>query len=146
MDSEYAKYIPIIVSVGAVIISLIGIYIQNRNFQKQIKSAHTVKLADMRQAWINSLRDEMSKFQSYGITPNLEQIKERAFYEHGTKIELFMNPEDKNFKELNECQYNFLLAKTQSEKYSANQKYINVCQRILKNEWEFLKKDLKSNS
>lgn len=29
----------------------------------------TLKIAEFRQAWINSLRDEMSEFQSYGVLP-----------------------------------------------------------------------------
>ena len=103
-----------------------------------------MKIAEMRQAWINSLRDEMAKFQSYGITPNIESTNAREFYEHGTKIELLMNPNDPDFAELQKCMYSFLGACEASEKYSMNPAYIEICQRVLKREWEVLKTELSS--
>jgi len=71
-----------------------------RNANRQLKSAHILKVAEMRQEWINSLRDAMSKFQSYGVTPGVSQATEREFYEYGTRIELLMNPKDPDYAEL----------------------------------------------
>ncbi|WP_218064246.1 hypothetical protein [Nguyenibacter vanlangensis] len=36
--------------------------------------------------WINSLRDAIREFQSYGVTPGISQNTERKFYELGTRI------------------------------------------------------------
>jgi hypothetical protein len=61
----------------------------------------------------------------------------------GTRIELFMNPNDPDYEELQRCLYKFLGAETKGEKYGANAPFVVVCQRILKREWEVLKQDLK---
>lgn len=105
-----------------------------RNQGRQTRSAHALKIADMEKDRIDRLRDAMADFQSYGVTPGLDQSVERAFYALGTKIELLMNPDDSDYAELQRCLYDFLPAKTEGQKYSANAAYINVCQRILKRE------------
>lgn len=132
---------------GAALIALVGVAItigiQNKNFKSQLRSSHAVKIAEMRQAWINDLRRAMSKFQSYGVTPEIEHANHREFYEAGTQIELMMNPKDPDFAELQLCLYKFLEAKGVEEKYSSNAQYIEVCQRILKREWETLKQEVK---
>src|SRR3569623_1794580 len=71
-----------------------------RNIKKQLLSAHTLKIAEMRQAWINDLREAMATFQSYGVTPCVDHKNCREFYEAGTKIELMMNPNDPDYAEL----------------------------------------------
>ncbi len=63
----------------------------------------------------------------------------REFYEKGTKIELMMNPNDPDYAALHACLYSFLSAEGLVGKYSANPEYVEVCQRILKREWEVLK-------
>jgi hypothetical protein len=138
--------VPLIAALVAFIGVMITVILQWRNFVKQIKSAHSLKIAEMRQAWINNLRDAMSKFQSYGVTPDLDHRAEREFYEHGTRIELMMNPKDPDYAELLECLYEFLPAKDIQDKFSANPHYVEVCQRILKREWEVLKRELEAAS
>ena len=98
----------------------------------------------MRQSWIYDMRDAMAKAQSYGVTPDLNHVGTREFYEYGTKIELFMNPNDEDYQKLQDCLYRFLSARNQDEKYSANPKYIEICQKILKREWDRLKRELES--
>jgi len=90
----------------------------------------------------NNLREAMASFQSYGVTPDLDHTGHREFYEHGTKIELLMNPKDPDYDELQGCLYSFLNANTLAEKFSANPQYVAVCQRILKREWEVLKREI----
>jgi hypothetical protein len=115
-----------------------------KNANRQLRSTHTLKIAEMRQEWINSLRDAMSKFQSYGVTPGVAHMAEREFYECGTRIELLMNPKDPEYAELQECLYRFLAAEDLKEKYSANPKFVAICQRVLKREWETLKREITS--
>jgi hypothetical protein len=114
------------------------------NAQLQTRLAANLKLAEFRQVWINSLRDDMAHFQSYGVTPNLDQIMEREFYRLGTRIELFMNPGDPDFDELQSALYDFLMAEEIGEKYAANPRFVAVCQRILKREWDVLKSEVKN--
>ncbi|WP_298264665.1 hypothetical protein [Acidocella sp.] len=115
-----------------------------RNANRQLRSAHTLKIAEMRQEWINSLRDSMSKFQSYGVTPGLSHTSEREFYECGTRIELLMNPKDPDYEELQNCLYDFLSADELVDKYGANPRFVAICQRILKREWDTLKREIAS--
>lgn len=102
-----------------------------------------VKLAEMRQAWINSLRNDMAAFQSLGTTPGLAPETQPEFFRLGTRIELHMNPDDVEYPELQRCLHAYLGAKTQREKYDANHDYVAVCQRILKREWDVLKAEVK---
>ena len=55
-----------------------------------------------------------------------------------------MNRRDKNYERLSSAMYAFLGAGSLEEKYSRNPEYISVCQDILKEEWEVLKKDVKN--
>lgn len=107
-----------------------------------------LKVAEFRQNWINSLRDEMAEFQSHGVYPGADPTKERMFYRCGTKIELLMNPNDPDFNELQSQMYGFLKATDGStiDKYSRNAEFVSLCQRILKREWDRLKSDLHSGS
>ena len=84
----------------------------------------------------------MASYQSYGVTPDLGQEKEREFYKFGTQIELLMNRADPNYIKLSAAMYCFLNAATKEEKYSCNASYVLVCQDILKKEWGVLKSDL----
>ena len=63
-------------------------------------TTRSLKLSEHRLAWIQKLRDEMAVFQSWGMTPGLKQEGQREFYEHGTRIELLMNPGDPNYEAL----------------------------------------------
>lgn len=119
--------------------------IANKNIsvsRKQIKLNHELKLAEFRQAWINSLRDTMAEFHSIGTHPNTDQTSEKDFYKLGTKIELLMNPSDPDYQELHGLMYKYLNAKTLADKFSLNPQFINLSQRILKREWDRLKSDL----
>lgn len=101
----------------------------------------SLKLADLRQDWINKLRDDLATFQSIAVTPGTEQLIEKEFYRLGTRIELFMNPNDPDFHELQTCMYRFLAAKNPDEKFRANPAFISVSQSILKREWEKLRSE-----
>lgn len=90
------------------------------HFTKQLRSAHALKVAEMRQAWIYNLREAMASSQSHGVTPDLDHTGHREFYEPGTKIELLMNPKDPEYDELQGCLYSFLNANTLAEKFAAN--------------------------
>ena len=73
----------------------------------------------------------------------MDQEGQREFYEAGTRIELMMNRHDKNYERLNSAMYAFLGAESTREKYQQNPEYLSVCQDILKEEWEILKRDVK---
>ena len=136
--------LPLITASLVFLAATITIVVQWRNFNRQLRSAHSLKIAEMRQAWINNLRDAMIAFQSYGVTPGLDHHEKREWYEAGTRIELLMNPADPDFDELQRRMYAFFGSMDESDKFSANPEFIEICQRILKREWEVLKAEVKA--
>ena len=78
------------------------------------------------------------------MTPEIDQSSQREFYEHGTRIELLMNPHDKDFKLLQALMYKLLSASDTAEKYAVNTEYVELCQGILKREWKIAKRELLS--
>lgn len=141
----WAWAIPLIVSTIALLGVGITIFTQGRNFNRQLRSAHSLKIAEMRQAWINNLRDTMAVFQSYSGMSGIDQQEKRKWHEAGTKIELLMNPADPDFKELHKCIYAFLDVLDKREKETASDEFIAVCQSILKREWDVLEAEVQKS-
>ena len=121
-----------------------------------------IKISEFRQAWINNLRESLADYHSIGITPEPQPGQEnnpvfnKELYKIGTRIELLMNPDDEDFKELQNILYQYLenaaeeLGEVSTEqqgkiqsRFGPNAKFVEVSQRILKREWERLKQDLK---
>jgi hypothetical protein len=131
--------IPLIVG----LIALAGVaataFISLRNTAKQIKSAHALKIAEMRQAWINNLRDSMASFMSIRETPDTDPFKNREYWEKAAKIDLLMNPNDPDYKAL---QISFNEAQDNNDGTARKATFMNICQRILKREWEALKREV----
>lgn len=141
---EWTWLLPLIVGFvalsGVIITAAVAIW----NIRKQLDSAHNLKVAEMRHAWINNLRDAMATYQSYGVAPSVDQTTQREFYEKGTRIELFMDPEHPDYGELQRCMHEFGLARGTTERFDANPAYVAVCQRIIKREWERLEAEIRA--
>ena len=146
--SVWTTIIPLIVAAIALFGVAATIIVQLRNFEKQLKAAHAVKIAElrsahqlkiaeMRQAWIHRLRDALANFHSYAVTPDLDQRAIREFYEAGTQIQLYMNPADPDYEALQK-----LLDCCLSGDSNIDAPYISISQKILKREWDRLNKDL----
>lgn len=144
MASTTPTWVPILVGALALLGVLGTIWVQDRNAKRQIRSAHALKIAEMRQEWIHRLREAMARFQSYGGTPDLKHDQQREFYEAGTLIELLMNPDDPDYAKLSDSLYEYLCAESQQDKFSANPEFVQTCQAILKREWEVLKAEVKT--
>ncbi len=111
----------------------------------QIAMSRSLKIAEMRQKWINDLRDEMAGYLSLAaINAYVETDQSEKAFAHVSKIQLLLNPDDSDYEELNGCMGN--LASKLYEKDSdltAEREFSAICQRILKKEWDRLKNDLK---
>lgn len=140
---EYIGYVSAAAALLAVAAAMWSTITAFRIHRQTISMQATLKISDFRQVWINDLRNAMAEFQSYGVTPELSQERERKFYELGTRIELLMNPADEKYQALQTSLYRFLNANTPADKFSANPEFIAICQKILKTEWEILKRDIK---
>jgi len=117
--------------------------INERNAKRTDDTTRSLKLSEHRLAWIQKLRDEMAVFQSWGMTPGINQIDMREFYEHGTRIELLMNPRDPDYTTLQSLMYKLLGADDTDKKYAVNDEFVSLCQGILKREWELAKREIR---
>ena len=135
-------------------VSLLGHWISNKNAKLAAEISKTnallaanlsanVKLADFRQAWIDALRKDMAELYALGVTPGTNHQRTEKFYDLLARIQLRMNSDDKLYPELEECLYDFMNT-FKDEKWGANPKFVNICQKILKSEWDTLKSDVKS--
>ena len=109
-------------------------------------TTRALKLTDHRVAWLQKLRDEMSTFLSCGTEPFIANGSRRDLVESGTRILLLMNVGDPDFKKLNDLVRRLQPSLTLQEKRDSADEYIEVCQRILKREWEIAKKELRDGS
>lgn len=115
--------------------------VAERNAKAQIEIAAALKLADFRQAWINELRDCISKLQTKSLNvPTLDQPRDESEIERlAYKIRLLMNPDDPNYAALN----GYIDSLIKAGDYPTVNKVTSLAQEILKTEWEVLKRDLK---
>jgi hypothetical protein len=134
--------VPLIVGVIALTGVIATAVVSYQNTKRQLRSAHILKIAEMRQAWLNDLRNTMALCHSYGISPEIDPHTKREFYETGTKIELMMNPLDVDFEVLRKAIYKFQDASTQDERFAVDEEYVAICQRILKREWTALQREV----
>lgn len=108
--------------------------------ERQLRIMYAIKIAEFRQAWINDLRESMSKFHSIGMLEGAHDNPE--FYRLGTKIELLMDRKDLRYAQLDDLMYKYYGARTQEERLICNAPFVQISQDILKTEWEKLKMDL----
>ena len=104
------------------------------------KNQSAIKIAEMRQVWINNLRDCLAEFSSDFFVErpaSLEDINRAA--NKFRKIQLMLNPDDENYNELSglltSCVMNF-------DSQANAEKIVRLGQTILKQEWQRLKIDL----
>jgi hypothetical protein len=107
-----------------------------------------LRVAEFRQEWINALRDDLARFHAIGTTPDQNPMLERKFYELGTRIELRMNTMDPDYDRLLEIMYRHFDSADGDifQKYQNNPEFVAVSQRILKREWERLKRDVRARN
>lgn len=129
----------------ALVAAIIAGMVAMRNGYLTVRTTAQMKHADFRQAWINSLRDEMSTFQSLAVGAALDdKDNELKLAESGTKILLLMNPKDPEYRAL----LNGLHAVMAGWKVSRRDFLIKhaemnaLCQRILKREWNVTKREM----
>ena len=103
-----------------------------------------VKLAEMRQAWLNSLREEMTTVVALAVAGEVNKGPTEAYSRAGTKIELLMNPADPDYDALKKAMARFLGVGNADALLSINDEFVSVGQRILKREWDVLKDEIKS--
>jgi hypothetical protein len=142
-------------AIVAALVALVGHYFTRLNTKTQAQISRetaqlsarlsaNVKLAEMRQAWLNSLREEMTTVVALGVAGEVKKGPTEAYSRAGTKIELLMNPADPDYPALKQAMARILGVESGDEVMSVNDEFVGVSQRILKREWEVLKNEIKS--
>lgn len=126
---DWSWAIPLVASCIALLGVAGTISVQLWNLNKQIRSNQSLKISDMRQSWINTLRDEMAEFQSYSSLKNTSDAEKRNWYRAGTKIELLMNPSDPEFGNLREAMYKFLKDLDEEEMNEASDDFVKSARK-----------------
>ena len=114
----------------------------SKNAQRQNDLAAKLKLAEFRQAWINELRDSLSRFQSQGLTNTYKPDELSELYRLAAKIRLLMNKSDPHYSNLSNSIDLLLGNSNQDGRDRVVSDLTPVIQTILKTEWEVLKRDL----
>jgi hypothetical protein len=131
----------LVVSLGVPLTVALVTYLINR--QNRIASA-AVKVAEFRQAWINTLRESVSEFLHVFVDekPDAEKLRKAILLQN--RITLLMNQKDEDYDELvgniNLALANIGVRETQE----ACNKVRSSTQRVLKREWNRVKSDLKN--
>lgn len=125
-----------------------GSELSNRISSENARLAATlsanIKLAEMRQVWINNLRADMAEFQAMSVTPGLDFQRETKFHQLRTRIALSLNPEDEDYERLEGVLRLYVEGAADEDGGAMEARYVAVCQRILKREWEVLKAEIKA--
>jgi hypothetical protein len=116
--------------------------IAKQNAVLQARIAQRVKRADFRQLWINNLRSSFIDFSDSLFWKGPPQDVERQLTKSLMQITLLMNKDDKDFEKLRQS-----MSKAMSDSVNKNSdgehfKFVQLCQSILKREWEVTKKEL----
>ena len=118
--------------------------ISRENAQLAARLSANLKLAEMRQAWINNLRADMVEFQAMAVTPDMDFQRETKFYQLMARIELSLNPQDVDYAELSGTLYRYIEGDDVEQRRANDVPYLAVCQRILKREWDVLKDEIRT--
>ena len=145
LDADLALLIGLLGGLAFAALVAFFTWLANRSV---LRTSRVLRIAEFRQNWIDSLREDLAEFQSYGVTPNFEPSRERRFYELGTRIELRLNPDDPLYPDLQNELYGFLWTShaDAKDKFANNPQFISLSQKLLKLEWDRLKRDVKSGN
>jgi hypothetical protein len=136
-------------ALGTALASFVSSWLTNRtaakNYALQAKIAQQIKHADFRQAWINDLRSSMVNLQRVTIEGNQVRLDDVAAFSEVLQILLRINPKDEHYKVLTDKISGILSSEHKIDRdqwLDAQADYVELCQKILKTEWDVLKHDL----
>jgi len=117
--------------------------INNKNILEEHDRTQKSIIANNRQEWINSLRDEITSFLAVValIPPSqqltqISEIEQKKLWLHNYKIQLLLNPNEKDHVELVDkikAEINNLISCNEETLIS---EIISISQKVLKREWD----------
>jgi hypothetical protein len=113
-----------------------------KNTERQNNLAAKMKLADFRQAWINQLRDCLADLQARGLMSDYKDEELLELYRIAAKVRLLMNKGDENYGALSNLIDLLIGNADQNGRIKCVRDLTPLSQKILKAEWEVLKRDL----
>lgn len=138
---------------GKVLIPLIIGWVSYKIARRQISNSGVTQF---RQKWIDNVRDAISVFIAKAeVISMLDYDEDEAYFEHFKelsqmqhKIELFLNPQEEDHNEIVELLNDIreiiheetIDEKLEDKMYDKIQKLLNVSKRVLKREWNVVKK------
>ncbi|SCM69716.1 hypothetical protein [Donghicola eburneus] len=129
----------------------IATFLVNRSTQRRLReSSIATEVSRMRHIWLNELRAEMSEFGKLALLGDKSRTEDIAKIYNA--IFLRLNREDKHFLELHRICKRCLNDINSGRAHGADNPdnpyhdYMDISRKILKEEWERIKDDLKSGS
>ena len=112
--------------------------------EKNLSASVDLEIIKFREKWIQNLREEMSRTVSLNVNKDdLDVSKQIEFDRHVTKMLLLMNPNDNDYDALLDALVTSVEPDDETGDYGENyMSYIEVCQKVLKREWDRLKLDI----
>lgn len=162
-----AATIAIIAALLTFFAALITAWVARRNTTATIRLQQKLKHAEFRQKWIDNLREQMSKFQAMAYKDPTIAYRDPQVADAMLRVVLQMNPKDDNYQRLMGLMYDVMKygrAKQGGDDETgagqsaivtsanlplnplldAHADFVDVCQKILKTEWEVTKKGIYS--
>lgn len=153
--------IPVVALFASIFGALLGVSITYLTMQRNMRKDVSLKLAEHRINWMNSLRDSFCTFHSCAgrliyfpqDTSNKATTYER-YLDFGTRVQMSMNLRDPQYPDLINCmlEYDSLLNETlrtnlPNKKNEArfddiDERFIVIANQILKREWSRTKSNL----
>ena len=121
--------------------------ISRKNAELQARLTANVTLAEFRQKWSDSLREDMAKFLALSVRDNVRDATSESaeeLFNVATKIKLRVHSGDKNFKELMSSIEGLTLPSEPQKIGKHVKEYTIICQKILKAEWDVLRDEVRS--
>ena len=154
---EIAGYVWDMSVVVALIASAVALYSSmraNSIARANLNATMELKIIEFRQSWISELRREMIAYfalvSSRKAKGEITLNKEDHFksISHAKSIQLLMNPDDEDYSNLLSTMLNLTAWASSDEEVDFDNLdvlhlYTDICQKILKREWERLKSDKK---
>lgn len=152
----------VVAAIVAAIVSLLGHWVSRQNTKLTASIAQenarlsaklesAIKLADSRQHWINELRQDMAAFLGLAVIRNRSRIAGETMasddFEQlltvSSRISMRMNPNDADYVPLTQAMAQCMFSEDPLDSGKVSRNFVAICQRILKREWDVLKRDLK---
>lgn len=145
-SAQLTAQVALIAAAVAFVSAIIAGVVALRNGYLTVRSNAALKHADFRQLWINRLRDEMGTLQSLAVNYKPGDADgETKFIKSLTTILMLMNRDDPDYQLLIDHMNAILVSKESTDASHFFDAYVgltDICQDILKREWEVTKREM----